>query len=578
MTAIGSYVRLARAGLALARAGATGFIDPADLPAGPQRMVSLARRLEAGGLDDTERGERLCMALNRLGPSYVKLGQFLATRPDIVGVDMARALSALKDDMPPFSTDEAKAILSDNLNEAAGELFETFSEPVAAASIAQVHKARIRVSADDPGTASDVDGADDRYDGGPAAGGESHPGADAPPAPQQDDRPDGNGLDGEAAAYREVAVKVLRPDVRRRFARDLTSFYAAARLIERVSPETRRLKPVAVVETLERSVILEMDLRLEAAALSEMADNTAGERDFRVPAVDWRLTGRDVLVTEWIHGIKMKDLDAIDEAGFDRQAIAATVVQSFLRHALRDGFFHADMHEGNLFIDEAGHLVAVDLGIMGRLGHKERRFLAEILFGFIRRDYLRVAEVHFEAGYVPAIHSVEDFAQALRAIGEPIHGQRASDISMAKLLGLLFEITDIFDMETRPELIMLQKTMVVVEGVARQLDPEFDMWSAAEPVVSDWMARHVGPIGQIEQAARGLSAVGRLAGQLPELASRAERLSAELDRMSGEGLRLDAETIRAVARAESRQNRSERLALWLIAISAALIAGSLVLL
>ena len=366
--------------------------------------------------------------------------------------------------------------------------------------------------------------------------------------------------------------------MRRRFVRDLTSFYAAARLIERLSAEARRLKPVAVVETLERSVILEMDLRLEAAALSEMADNISGEADFRVPAVNWRLTGRDVLVTEWIDAIKMKDIDAIDSAGFDRSRIARIVVQSFLRHALRDGFFHADMHEGNLFVDADGHLVAVDLGIMGRLGRKERRFLAEILFGFIRRDYKRVAEVHFEAGYVPAMHSVDDFAQALRAIGEPIHGQRASDISMAKLLGLLFEITDIFDMETRPELLMLQKTMVVVEGVARQLDAEFDMWGAAEPVVSEWMARNVGPAGQIEQAARGLSAFGRLAGQLPELASRAERLSAELDRMSDDGLRLDAETIAAVARAESRQNRGERVALWLIAISAALIAGSLILL
>jgi ubiquinone biosynthesis protein len=321
-----------------------------------------------------------------------------------------------------------------------------------------------------------------------------------------------------------------------------------------------------------------MDLRLEAAALSEMADNTAGEEDFRVPAVDWRLTGRDVLVTEWINAIKMKDLAAIDAAGLDRVQIATTVVQSFLRHALRDGFFHADMHEGNLFVDDESRLVAVDLGIMGRLGHKERRFLAEILYGFIRRNYQRIAEVHFEAGYVPANHAVEDFAQALRAIGEPIHGQRASDISMAKLLGLLFEITDIFDMETRPELIMLQKTMVVVEGVARQLDPEFDMWSAAEPVVSQWMSRHVGPAGQIEQAALGLSAIGRLAGQLPELANRAERFSAELDRMSGEGLRLDEETIRAVAKAESRHNRGERLALWLIAVSAALIAGTLVLL
>ncbi|HSM41956.1 MAG TPA: AarF/UbiB family protein [Afifellaceae bacterium] len=562
MSALASYFRLARAGLTLARAGATGFVDPDDLPAGPRRLVGLGRRLEPRGLDDTARGERLCTALNRLGPSYIKLGQFLATRPDIVGIDMARALSALKDDMPPFPTDEAKAIVTANLNDAAAELLEDFSESVAAASIAQVHRARIRIHAEAPGTA-DVAEAEDGKE----------PAADLPAEGHAGGEPD----DGDER-YRTVAVKVLRPDARRRFRRDLTTFYAAARLIERVSPEARRLKPVAVVETLERSVVLEMDLRLEAAALSEMADNTAGEEEFRVPAVDWRHTGRDVLVTEWIEGIKMKDLAAIDAAGHDREKIAATVVQSFLRHALRDGFFHADMHEGNLFVDHEGRLVAVDLGIMGRLGHKERRFLAEILYGFIRRDYQRIAEVHFEAGYVPANHAVEDFAQALRAIGEPIHGQRASDISMARLLGLLFEITDIFDMETRPELIMLQKTMVVVEGVARQLDPDFDMWTAAEPVVSQWMSRHVGPAGQLEKAAQGLSAIGRLAGQLPELASRAERLSTELDRMSGEGLRLDQETIRAVAKAESRYNRGERVALWLIAVSVALIAGSLVLL
>ncbi len=575
MALIASYFRIARAAVVLARAGATGFIDDAALPAGPQRIVRMARRLEPAGLTDKDRGERLSDALNRLGPSYVKLGQFLATRPDIVGVEMARALSALKDDMPPFSIDEAKAILSDNLNEAAGELVATLSEPVAAASIAQVHRAEITAAQERVGLPASEDETGLNKvdeDDGRAGNLTGVNGAAEGPAVEADLPEE------EPSLTHQVAVKVLRPDVRRRFIRDLTSFYAAARLVERLSVDARRLKPVAVVETLERSVILEMDLRLEAAALSEMADNTQGEGDFRVPTVNWRLTGRDVLVTEWIDAIKMKDLDAIDAAGFDRSAIAATIVQSFLRHALRDGFFHADMHEGNLFVDEAGHLVAVDLGIMGRLGRKERRFLAEILFGFIRRDYRRVAEVHFEAGYVPANHSVEDFAQALRAIGEPIHGQRASDISMAKLLGLLFEITDIFDMETRPELLMLQKTMVVVEGVARQLDPEFDMWSAAEPVVSDWMARHVGPVGQLEQAARGISAVGRLAGQLPELASRAERLSAELDRMSGEGLRLDEETIAAVARAEARFNRGERLALWLIAISAALIAAALILL
>jgi ubiquinone biosynthesis protein len=244
-------------------------------------------------------------------------------------------------------------------------------------------------------------------------------------------------------------------------------------------------------------------------------------------------------------------------------------MQSFLRHALRDGFFHADMHQGNLFVDAAGDIVAVDFGIMGRLSRAERRFLAEILFGFIRRDYRRVAEVHFEAGYVPADRfAVDDFAQALRAIGEPIHGQRARDISMARLLALLFEVTELFEMATRPELLLVQKTMVVVEGVSRSLDPDFDMWSASEPVLRDWIERHLGPAGQLELAAEGMGALGRLAGELPRLAERAGRLSAELDRMSAHGLRLDPETVAGIGRSEARAARSGRLALWVIAAAA----------
>src|SRR6185295_16086066 len=249
----------------------------------------------------------------------------------------------------------------------------------------------------------------------------------------------------------------------RRFRRDLDTFYASARLMERADPASRRLKPVAVVDTLARSVAIEMDLRLEAAALSEMAETTANDAGFRVPKVEWELTARDVLTLEWIDGIKLSDLAALKRAGHDLPRLAERLIQSFLRHALRDGFFHADMHQGNLFVDAAGDIVAVDFGIMGRLGKPERRFLAEILYGFIRRDYKRIAEIHFEAGYVPANrHRVDDFAQALRAIGEPIHGQRASEISMARLLTLLFEVTELFDMQTRPELLLVQKTMVVV--------------------------------------------------------------------------------------------------------------------
>jgi ubiquinone biosynthesis protein len=322
-----------------------------------------------------------------------------------------------------------------------------------------------------------------------------------------------------------------------------------------------------VVEILQRSVALEMDLRLEAAAYSEMSENVDAETDFLLPAVNWELTGRDVLVTEWVEGTRLRDREAIVAAGHDPKRIAASVVQSFLRHALRDGFFHADMHEGNLFVDREGRLVAVDLGIMGRIGPKEQRFLAEILYGFIRRDYQRIAEVHIEAGYVPPVHSAEDFAQALRAIGEPIHGHRASEISMAKLLGLLFEVTEIFDMETRPELVLLQKTMVVVEGVARRLDPDFDMWTTAEPVVREWIERNLGAAGRLEQAGDAIGALAKLAGRIPAMALRAERLSIDLDRYAERGIRLDEETVEGIGQEVARRGRSGRVALWVIAFA-----------
>ncbi len=255
-------------------------------------------------------------------------------------------------------------------------------------------------------------------------------------------------------------------------------------------------------------------------------------------------------------------------AGHDLKLIARRLMQAFLRQALRDGFFHADMHQGNFFVDATGTIVAIDFGIMGRLGRKEQRFLAEILYGFIRRDYRRVAEVHFEAGYVPSVHSVDDFAQAIRAIGEPIHGQPARDISMARLLTLLFEVTEIFDMETRTELLLLQKTMVVVEGVSRSLDSDFDMWSASEPVIAEWVERNLGPVGQMERLGEGASALGRLANDLPALATRAERLSAEFADMGTRGLRLDPETVSAIGRAEAREGRWGRIALWVIAVVA----------
>jgi ubiquinone biosynthesis protein len=338
-----------------------------------------------------------------------------------------------------------------------------------------------------------------------------------------------------------------------------------AQIAERRSEEARRLRVVQIVETLARSVKLEMDFRLEAAAAAEFAANAAADDDFRVPSIDWDRTAKHVLTTEWIDGIALSDVPALHAAGMDTRNLARIVIQSFLRHAMRDGFFHADMHQGNLFADAKGRLVAVDFGIMGRLGAKEQRFLAEILFGFITRDYMRVARVHFDAGYVPPHHSVEEFAQAIRAIGEPIHARRADEISMAKLFTLLFEVTSLFDMRTRPELVLLQKTMVVVEGVARDLDPHLDIWKTAEPVVRRWIEDNLGPAGQVKHATAGLGEALQAAARMPALLARAELLADRLDRLTEEGIAIAPSAMRGIEKAQARAARFGHWALWLLA-------------
>ena len=500
----------------MAREGVFGLANLPDLPTGPRIAISLARLLERRSVKDKSAELRLSDALNRLGPSYVKLGQFLATRADVVGKEAAKDLSALQDRLPAFDHQEARRTVADQLGMPVEEAFVEFGEAVAAASIAQVHPAVVR----------DRDGTE-----------------------------------------RKVAVKVLRPGVQRRFKRDLESYYLVARLAERFHEPSRRLRPVAVVDTLAQSVAMEMDFRLEAAAFSEMAENTAEDPGFRVPTIDWMRSAKGVLTMEWIDGRKMSDLEGLKEDGHDPEALGNAVIQSFLRHTLRDGFFHADMHQGNLFVEPDGTLVAVDFGITGRLGKLERRFLAEILFGFITRNYRRVAEVHFEAGYVPANQDVDMFAQAIRAIGEPIHGHDASEISMARLLTQLFEVTELFEMRTQTQLIMLQKNMVVVEGVARSLNPRLDMWKTAEPVVGDWIKEHLGPVGKLRDAGDVFSALGRMANDLPLFADRIGRMSEELEKMTNNGLRFDAETAEAIGKAEARHTRSGRIALWVIAIA-----------
>ncbi|MGN6571421.1 MAG: 2-polyprenylphenol 6-hydroxylase [Pseudolabrys sp.] len=512
ISTLSHLVRLTRAGYVFAREGVLGMIDTRPLPLPAAWAIAAARLIERRGAGTGT--SRLGTALTRLGPTYVKLGQFLATRPDVVGTHIARDLEVLQDKMPAFGQREAEAVVAAAFEKPLSAAYDSFGPPVAAASIAQVHRAKVIT-------------------------------------------PDGE--------RKPVAVKVLRPGIERRFRVDLDAFYFAARTGERLSSEGRRLRLIEVVATLDRSVRLEMDFRLEAAALSEMRENTREDAGFRVPSVDWNRTARDVLTMEWIDGTSLKDRAALEAKGFDLPALGRSVIQSFLRHALRDGFFHADMHPGNLFVDNDGHLVAVDFGIMGRLGPKERRFLAEILFGFITRDYHRVAQVHFDAGYVPRHHSVEAFAQAIRAIGEPIHNRTAEDISMAKLLTLLFEVTGIFDMRTRPELILLQKTMVVVEGVARSLDPKLDMWKTSDPVVREWIQRNLGPIGALEGAAQGAGEVGRFLADVPSLLTRAGSVLEQVDEMTRDGLVLSPDTIERIGAAEARRNRPLAIALWLIA-------------
>jgi len=486
------------------------------------RLVALARlasRRPRLARPEGRPGERLAQALQELGPSFIKAGQTLATRADLLGDEVAADLSALQDRLPPFPGAEARKIIAAELGRPLEDAFEAFEDkPVAAASIAQVHFAR---------------------------------------TPED-----------EAGPSREVAVKVLRPGIEAAFARDLDLFYWVARLVERALPEFRRLKPVEVVDTFAETVRIEMDLRFEAAAASELGENFAGDPGFRVPQVDWLRTTRRMLTTERIAGIPIDEREALVAAGHDPDRILATAAAVLFKQAFRDGFFHADQHPGNIFIAEDGAMVVVDFGIMGRLDRKTRFYLADMLLGFLTRDYRRVAEVHFEAGYVPADKSVDAFTQACRSIGEPILGLPLNQISLARLLGQLFQVTETFEMETQPQLLLLQKTMVVAEGIGRRLNPELNMWSLARPLIEDWMRENRGPEARLrEGAAEAAAALGRLPKLLDDVERTAEMLS------SG-GLRLHPETVRAMG----GHNPGRNPLVWPLWAAVALLAAGLLLL
>lgn len=441
------------------------------------------------------RGKRLAAALERLGPTYIKLGQALSTRSDLIGEDIALGLVNLRDKLKPFPTDQAKKICEAEFGVPLDALFLEFSEPVAAASIAQVHKATLH---------------------------------------------DGN----------VVAVKILRPGIEEAFERDLDLFFWVAEIIERRVQSFRRLKPIEVVKTFKESVFFELDLRFEAAAGTELAANLAKHNEgFHVPQINWNLTSTRVMTSSWVQATPISDIQALKDKGLDLDSILTKAARSIFTQVFYDGFFHADLHPGNLFVDDNGDIVAVDFGIMGRLDWNTRIFIAEILRGFIEEDYRRVAEMHFAAGYVPSDKSLDNFTQACRAVAQPIMGKPVNEISAGNLLGQMFKIATEFEMETQPQLLLLQKTMMLTEGVGRMLNPELNTWQLAEPLIKRWAGDHFGPTGKAKEAARQ----GReIMLKLPKILNMIEQ---SLERISDEGgVRLHTETVNAMSASRTQQH------------------------
>jgi len=415
--------------------------------------------------------EKLCNSIQKMGTTFIKLGQFLSTRPDIIGNEIAKKLENLQDKLPPFSTDNAKKIIQKELGNNNYNLLLNISEPVAAASIAQVHKAQLN----------------------------------------------------ENGTIKDIAIKILRPNIKKIFNDEIDALMLLAFLIEGTIKKTKRLKLVEVVFLLKEITNLELDLRFEGSAANEFLENTKNDAGFNVPKIFWNFTSENVLTLEWIDGISIREKEELEKRNIDTKILATNVIQHFLRHAIRDGFFHADMHQGNLFVNENGDIVPIDFGIMGRLNKLNQRYLAEILFGFVKRNYKKVAEVHLVAGLVPKNVSVDEFAQALRSIGEPIFGQSVKDISGGNLLKQLFEITDKFNMQTQPQLLLLQKTMVVVEGVARKLNPETNIWETSRPVLENWLKETKDPINSLTETIKNTTEVIKRLPELPEIMDKANQ-------------------------------------------------------
>lgn len=492
----------------LAREDALFLID--DLEISP--VLSIICRVFAHKKPHKRKGERLATAIERLGPTFIKLGQALSTRSDLIGEEIASDLAGLRDKLPPFSTKIARQIVEDEFGAKIADLFIEFADvPVAAASIAQVHKATTR--------------------------------------------------DGKT-----VAVKILRPEIQAAFARDLELFFWIAEIVEKRLQHLRRLKPVEVVQTFKETVFFELDLRFEAAAASEMADNIKShEAGLRVPAVFWSLTSRRVLTCEWVDGIAFSDIELIKNSGFLANEILGKAVRSLFLQVFKDGFFHADLHPGNLFLDAQGDLVAVDFGIMGRLDLNSRLYIAAILRGFMTEDYKSVADMHFDAGYVPATKSRESFQQACMAVARPIMGKPLNEISIAALLGQMFAIAAEFEMEVQPQLLLMQKTMMVAEGVGRMLNPSINMWELATPLIEEWASDNFGVKAKLSNAAKGAK---NTAKKLPQIFSHIENTFKNLG--DAGGVKLHPQTIAELHK--NHKNSNQKLAYFVsgFAVSASI--------
>ena len=411
----------------------------------------------------TPRAERLRRALEKLGPIFVKFGQVLSTRRDLMPPDIADELARLQDQVPPFPSSQAVALLEEVYKKPLHEVFSTFDEtPVASASVAQVHFAVL---------------------------------------------PDG----------REAAVKILRPGIERVIAQDVALLNICAGLIERWWEDGKRLKPREVVAEFEKYLHDELDLMIEAANASQLKRNFAGSRLLSVPEVYWDWCASEVMVMERMYGMPVSQVDALRAAGVDIPKLAANGVEIFYTQVFRDGFFHADMHPGNVQVARDGRYIALDFGIMGTLTDVDKKYLAQNFIAFFKRDYKRVAELHIESGWAPKETRVDEFESAIRSVCEPIFDKPLREVSFGKVLLRLFQTSRRFGIEVQPQLVLLQKTLLNIEGLGLQLDPDLDLWKTAKPWLERWMSEQVGWRGFVRTLGEEAPYYATLLPQLPRL-------------------------------------------------------------